>query len=298
VLGIGGGGDVVGALAVGRFCESLGTGFALGGVPWERFAIDPHAGPRPMHEIHGGRPLGEGAMLADTHTMTPEGIPFSEARIVEHLGEPTVLVDVGGGPRVAAQGIATAADALDCDLAIYVDVGGDVLARGDEPGLGSPLCDAVMLAAAARATDHVQGVGAVFGAGCDGELTPLEVLERIAGLAADGAWLGTWGLTPAAATEIEAAAEVVPTEASLLAARCARGETGEVAIREGRRHVRLTPLGALSFFFDVRVAFERAAPLARAVADAGDLEQARAALAQIGVETELDYQRTRVEDRT
>ena len=31
VLGIGGGGDVVGALAVARLCESLGTPFALGG---------------------------------------------------------------------------------------------------------------------------------------------------------------------------------------------------------------------------------------------------------------------------
>ena len=32
VIGIGGGGDVVGALATARLCESLGTEFELGGV--------------------------------------------------------------------------------------------------------------------------------------------------------------------------------------------------------------------------------------------------------------------------
>ncbi len=58
VLGIGGGGDVVGALAVARLCESLGTPFVLGGVAWERTPVDPHPGPRPLAEIRGGRPAG------------------------------------------------------------------------------------------------------------------------------------------------------------------------------------------------------------------------------------------------
>lgn len=293
MLGIGGGGDVVGALAIGRLCESLGTEFALGGVAWERFAIDPHPGPRSIGEIRGGRPLGEAALLADEETTTPEGIPFAEARMAAHLGAPTALIDVSGGPAAAAEGIGAAADALGCDLAVYVDVGGDVLAHGGEPQLASPLCDAVMLAAAARAADRIEPLGAVFGPGCDGELTPEEVMERIAELARAGAWLGTWGLTQTSASAVEAAAKVVPTEASLQAVRCARGETGEAEIRGGRRRVRLTPLGALAFFFDVRGAYEHAAPLARAVAGAGDLDESRDALAELGIVTELDYERRR-----
>jgi hypothetical protein len=291
VLGIGGGGDVVGALAIGRLCEALGTEFELGGVAWERFVIDPHPGPRSISEIRGGRRLGEAAVLADEGTTTPDGTPFSEARMARHLGRETVLVDVTGGTRGAAEGIVAAADALECDLAIYADVGGDVLAHGDEPGLGSPLCDAVMLAAAVRAADRVEPVGAVFGPGCDGELTADEVLDRVAELAAAGAWMGTWGLTPTAASELEVAAGIVPTEASLQAVRCARGETGDVEIRGGRRHVRLTPVGALTFFFDVPAACESTAPLARAVADAEDLERAREALAALGIRTELDFER-------
>ena len=52
-----------------------------------------------------------------------------------------------------------------------VDVGGDVLARGDEQGLASPLCDAVMVAGALRVAGRVKSLLAVIGPGCDGELT-------------------------------------------------------------------------------------------------------------------------------
>lgn len=297
MLGIGGGGDVVGALAVGRFCESLGTEFVLGGVPWERFVIDPNPGPRSIGEIRGGRRLGDAALLADEETTTPDGIPFSESGMAAHLGTPTVLVEVSRGPGPAAEGVVAAAEALDCDLAIYLDVGGDALARGEEPGLASPLCDAVMLAAAVAAADRVAPLGAVFGPGCDGELTPDEVVDRIRELAAAGAWLGTWGLTQPVASELEAAAGIVPTEASLQAVRCARGETGDAEIRDGRARARLTPLGALTFFFDVLTAHERELPLARAVAGAGSLDEARDALAALGVSTELDYQRRAARER-
>ena len=227
VLGIGGGGDVVGALAVARLCESLGTPFVLGGVAWERIPIDPHPGPRPLAEIRGGRPLGDAAVLAGPETATPEGVAFCEARMAAHLGAETVLVDVSGGTAGAAAGIAAAVAELGCDLLVCVDVGGDVLAHGDEPGLASPLCDAVMVAAALRIADRVRPLLAVIGPGCDGELTVAEVLERVAELARAGAWLGTWGMPPRIAAELEAAATQVPTEASLQVVRCARGEVGD-----------------------------------------------------------------------
>jgi len=46
VIGMGGGGDVVGALATARLCQSFGAEFRLGGVAWERFPIAPYPGPR------------------------------------------------------------------------------------------------------------------------------------------------------------------------------------------------------------------------------------------------------------
>jgi hypothetical protein len=235
-------------------------------------------------------------VIAAPETKTPEGVRFCEAGMAEFLGEPTVLIDVTGGPGVAAEGVLAAAAELACDLVVFADVGGDAIASGTEPGLASPLCDAVMLAAAREVDAHVPVVGAIFGAGCDAELTHAEVLSRIALFAREGAWLGTWSMTRAIAEEVVAAAAVVPTDASLQAARCALGETGEAPIRGGRRTVELGPVGALTFFFDP-LAGPECLPLVHAVSGAADLEAARAALEALGIRTELDYERDRAAER-
>jgi hypothetical protein len=155
----------------------------------------------------------------------------------------------------------------------------------------------VMLAAAARLGAELPAIGGVYGPGCDGEFSPDEVLERIAALARAGALLGSWGLTPALCEQIEAAAHVVPTEASMMAVRCARGETGEVPIRGGRSTVTLTPAGANTYYFDPAIAVAEVAPLAAAVADAESLEAARDRLAAMGISTELDLERARAAAR-
>jgi hypothetical protein len=211
------------------------------------------------------------------------------------LGQSTVLVDVTLGPRTLAAGLSTAATELGCDLVVFVDVGGDVLGHGDEPGLASPLCDALMMAAASHMVDAGMPVlGAVFGAGCDGELPPAVVLERIAELAAAGGLAGVRGLTAAVAERVAAAVDAIPTEASASALRCFYGETGPTPIRGGRRTVELTPTGALTFYYDVPAALASAARLAAAVREADDLFAANAILNDLGVHTELDYERENV----
>jgi hypothetical protein len=302
---MGGGGDVVGALGVTKLLDDLGTDWQLGGVAWERSPIDPRPGPRSLEEIRDGRPCGSAAVLTEGGTTSLDGVEFSESRMATHLGRPVLLLDITHGPAALATGIAEAAEELGCDAIVVLDVGGDVLAHGDEPGLASPLCDAIVLAAglflargAARTEAAPEGwggavLGAVYGPGCDGELTPDEVLERITELQAAEALLGAWGLTPEACDLVEAAAESVPTEASMMAVRCARGERGRVAIRGGRRAVELTPLGALTFFFDPVAAARSAVPLATAVSPAASLEEAHEALVGMGIRTELDLERAR-----
>jgi hypothetical protein len=293
---MGGGGDVVGALAIARACESLGTPARLGGVAWERFPVDPLPGPRPLKEIRGGRVVGA-AVLADAKTTTPEGARFAESGMAEFLGEEVALIDVAGGVASAAAGIEAATAELGCDLVILADVGGDVLAHGDEPGLASPLCDAIMLAASARLPAEFAVLLAVAGPGCDAELTAAEVLGRVAELAMRRAWIGTLSVSPSIADEIERAAATVPTEASLQIVRCARGETGLVPIRGGRRTVELTPVGAMILVLDPLLAVSAGMPLASAVAGCRSVEEGRDALAAIGVRTELDYERDRAAGR-
>jgi hypothetical protein len=205
------------------------------------------------------------------------------------LGEPTVLVDPNPGPAAVAAGLDAAAAHLACDLVVLLDVGGDVLAHGDEPGLASPLADAVMLAAALHMATPALGV--VFGAGCDGELTPAEVAERVAEVEAAGGGRGDMPLSAAALDRVEAALREVTTEASAMAVRCARGATGRAEIRGGRRSVQLTADGGRLICFDPAAAIRSAARLAAAVADAPDLEAAQQILTGLGVRTELDYER-------
>jgi hypothetical protein len=292
VLGIGGGGDVVGALATAEACRALGAQPVVGGVTWERRPIDPAPGPRAESEIEGARRLAPGVLAATAETRVRDsGVLFAESRMAGLLGEETVLVDATLGPAALAAGIEAAAGELGADLLVFVDVGGDALAHGDEPGLASPLCDAVLLAAAARLAERAPVLGAIFGVGCDGELTVAEVLERLAEVAAAGGFAGARGLTAGVAARLEEAVEAVPTEASAQALRCFRGETGTVTIRQGRRTVELSPVGALTFYFDVAAAVGSAARLAAAVSEARDLDHANEILHGLGVRSELDYER-------
>jgi hypothetical protein len=172
-------------------------------------------------------------------------------------------------------------------------VGGDVLGDGSEPGLASPLCDAVMLAAGVQLQRQGHAVvAAVFGPACDGELTIDEVFDRLARLAAAGGLLGIEGMTSAVADELDRACTEIPTEASAQAVRCARGELGTASIRAGRRQVELSPAGALTFYMDPTLTASSVARLASAVLDAEGLEQSNEILNELGVRTELDYERS------
>jgi hypothetical protein len=290
---MGGGGDVVGALASAEFCRLYdGAEPVVGGLSWERRPIDPRPGPRSADEVADGELIAPGVFLArrDTHVRDRE-VYFGESRMSAFLGEPTLLVAIDEGPAAIAEGLTAALEKLGGDLILFVDVGGDVLARGDEPGLRSPLCDALMLAVAARlAAAGVPVLLGVFGIGCDAELTPSEVLERIGLVAAAGGLAGVRGLTVPVAAKLEAAIEHVPTEASAQAVRAFRGVQGTVRIRGGERPLELTPTAAQTFYLDVPIAYDSAGQLAQAVSEATSLAEANAALAALGVRTELDLE--------
>jgi hypothetical protein len=282
IVGIGGGGDVVGALAA---AELLGGDAIVGGLTWERRPVDPIPGPRLLEEVTGAEPLNAAVALCGPDTSGPGGFLFCESHVARATGSKTVLVDPNPGPRAVAEALDDAAQRLGCDRIVLLDVGGDVLAHGDEPGLASPLADAVLLACAAFL--RTPCVGAVFGAGCDAELKPDEVRARLDEV-------GTTGEERLSAEQLDRLEKVVvevPTEASAMALRCARGERGEVPIRQGRRNVQLTELGGVVAWFDPLRAMDSAARLAAAVRDARSLEEADALLEARGIRTELAYER-------
>jgi hypothetical protein len=293
VIGMGGGGDVVGALASAELQRLYdGSDPLVGGISWERRPIDPVPGPRRADEIEGGELLAAGILLAGPNTRARgREMYFAESRMAAFLDRPTVLVTIEDGPGAVADGLASAIEQLERDLLLLVDVGGDVLANGHEPGLRSPLCDAVLLAVASRlASAGTPVLLGVFGIGCDAELTPDEVLSRLAEVAAAGGLAGARGLTEAVAERLERCIELVPTEASAQAVRAFRGARGPVTIRDGARTLELSTVAALTFYLDVEVTYQVAGRLGRAVAGASSLEEANAALRGLGVYTELDLE--------
>ncbi|MFB6122445.1 MAG: DUF1152 domain-containing protein [Haloferacaceae archaeon] len=290
VFGGGGGGDVVGAVPTARLLERHGVDVLLGGVPWERFVVDPTVGPRSFDEVTSLDRINDTVALATGETRTRDGVEFAETRVARHYDEDVALVDVSGGAAGLAAGLSDACRRLDVDLVVATDSGGDVLAAGDEDGLRSPLVDAVVLAAL---TDlDADACLGVFGHGSDGELTPAEVDDGVARAARRDGFLGAWGLTPTVVAELDDLLAEVTTEASRLPVEAARGARGETAIRDGERTVSLSPSSAVTFYLDP-AAVAATSGIASHVQGTESLDAAHEALSRAGYETELDYERRR-----
>lgn len=292
VIGVGGGGDVVGALAVARFLEFCGLEFVLGGLSWERNVYDPIPGPRKLSETRNVRLLHPFVWMANAGSQTDTGVLFAESKMAAAIGAEVLLVDINGGVTGVVEGLETVMKQLSAELLVGVDVGGDSLAQGDEPGLRSPLADSIMVAAFAQLAERGQRVlWGVFGYGSDGELTVDEIEAALSKVAAAGGLLGAWALTPKIAAEIEKVIETVPTEASAIPVECFRGGWGTKQIRGGRRSLKLTPLTTLTFFMSPTALYETIARPAQALKDTQSLDAANDALHMLGIHTELDFER-------
>jgi hypothetical protein len=294
VIGVGGGGDVVGALATARFLEFCGLRFTLGGLSWERYVYDPKPGPRNLAEIQNLRVLHPRVGMANDATQTADGVRFAESKMAALYHNEVLLIDISGGPSEVAEGLEEAVRVLEADLLVGLDVGGDSLADGTEPGLRSPLADSVMLASfAALEARGQRALWGVYGYGSDGELTTDEIESALGRVAQAGGFLGAWGLTPKVVAEMETVVREVQTEASAIPVECARGAWGEKKIRGGQRKVKLTPLAALTFYLSPSVLFHALSAPARKLAGARSLEEANDALHALGLKTELDLERER-----
>lgn len=292
VIGVGGGGDVVGALAAARFLEFCGLEWVLGGLSWERNVYDPIPGPRKLSESRNVKPLHEFAWLANAASQTSTGVPFAEAKMAAVLDREILLVDINGGAAGVVAGLEAALKELHADFLVGLDVGGDSLAEGHEPGLRSPLADSIMLAAFAEMARRGQRtMWGVFGYGSDGELTVDEIEQALSRLAGAGGLLGSWSLTPKIAAELEQVIKTVPTEASAIPVECFRGAWGERQIRRGERTLKMTPLTALTFFLSSGKLYATLGRPAQAVRPSTSLDQANDALHAIGIRSELDYER-------
>ncbi|MFN4133467.1 MAG: DUF1152 domain-containing protein [Candidatus Hadarchaeales archaeon] len=289
ILGIGGGGDVIGTIPTSRYLRWLGIKTIIGGLTWERYVNDPEPGPRRMDEILNIEPLSKTIGLATGKTMTKKGVIFTESVVAGILGEKTILLDPNLGVQGMIEGLNKAAEKLGADLFIGIDVGGDVLASGNEKGLHSMLADSMSLSAMANL--KIPSILGVMGCCTDGELKFEEFLQQLGKVAASGGFFGARGLTP---EDVETLEKIIPrtkSEASALTVKAAKGLQGKIEIRGGYRKVFLTPISAITFYMDPKVVYERISRVAKKLLPTRTLEEAQKVLEDAGIPSELTFER-------
>ena len=296
LIGIGGGGDIVGTIPTADLLSMFDVECVYGGLSWERFTFDPVPGPREFEETKNVRKLNDVVWYANKDSVTSTGVRFAESGFSEVYGEETLLIGIHSGPKAIAAGILDAAGEIGADLVIGIDVGGDVLARGDEPGLMSPLADSIMTAAFAKLEQEIPSIIGLFGFGSDGELTQKELESSMKLMLKQGGVIGSWGITHDALRRLEEVIAVVPTEASRLPVLYSKGEFEETKIRGGTRHVSLSMASTVTFYFSPGVLYEHS-KLAKCVSNCKSLEEANDALHELDIHTELDLERDKLKEK-
>jgi hypothetical protein len=182
-----------------------------------------------------------------------------------------------------AQQLDELAQLLNASAVTVVDVGGDILARGGEPGLRSPLADSMVLAALAQHPLPVRVL--VTGAALDGELSPEYVRQRCVQLDAQ----------PVGVVEREAvksASQIFEwhlSEATGLLAAAAMGARGRAQIQAGHSVVDLTSAATSIHQVDLPTMIAQSS-LAQSLRQTVSLEQAQDALVKLGANSEIEYE--------
>ncbi|MEV4331163.1 DUF1152 domain-containing protein [Streptomyces sp. NPDC049597] len=217
-----------------------------------------------------GLPL-DAWLAPDVAEITPESAPhqtyFPERTLAQWLALHGYRCTVHAFARVGVQPLRAAYRALieryEIDAVVLVDGGTDILMRGDESGLGTPEEDLTSVAALAGINGPERLVVSVgFGVDAYHGVSHGLVLENIAALESDGAYLGAFSV-PRATREgalfldaVAHAQEHTPDHPSIVngsIAAAVRGSFGDVQFTSRTRGSELfvNPLMSLCFVFEL-----------------------------------------------
>lgn len=283
IVAAGGGGDAVAAAMLdaalygGDDSPAMILTYA-----WDRLLIDPVPGPRGPENFTGLRPFTRSVWTvpADAKPVAPAGSTLP--RLAAELPHTFALIDPMHGAESITRQLEEFIEHLAPESIDLLDVGGDILAKGDEPTLRSPLGDALTLAACCQVNAPVRLL--VAGPGLDGEL-PAELL-------ADRMGPPTLTLTAEHVEPISSVLEWHPSEATAMLAATARGVRGLCEVRDAGLPVPLTDEGPTVHEADLDETLSRNA-LARAILATETLSEAEQYSREICGYSEIDYERNK-----
>jgi hypothetical protein len=182
LVAAGGGGDAITSAALSR-ALNLTDPLVIMTYSWDRLMIDPLPGPRSAADFTGLRYLGPhtAEIVPNTQARPPAG--SSLPRLAAHLPARLLLLDPSAGAIGMADQLSATAELFEADTLTLVDVGGDILTHGKDPGLRSPLADQLALAACLRTGIPTRLV--VAAPSIDGELNPATLSTRLDAAHAD-----------------------------------------------------------------------------------------------------------------
>ncbi|RSM98419.1 hypothetical protein DMH25_29415 [Streptomyces sp. WAC 01325] len=282
IVAAGGGGDAVAAAMLDAALYGDDDQAVILTYAWDRLLIDPVPGPRGPDDFTDLEPITPAVwqVPAEARPIAPAGSTLP--RLAAELPHTFALID----PRQGAEGVTRQLEELigylEPESIDLLDVGGDVLARGDEPTLKSPLADALTLAACCQVNAPIRLL--IAGPGLDGEL-PLDDLR------------GTLGprvhtFTPKDVDPISSVLEWHPSEATGMLAATARGVRGTCEVRDAGLPIPLTDESPTVHDVDLDEALSRN-ELARAIMATATLDEVEALSREICGFSEIDYERNK-----
>ena len=274
IIGAGGGGDVCGCLPVYRWLQSCDAEPILGSLTWERTVVFNDYGPRSFDQIEGLEKIyGTVAIGSEKTVIAKDKTPFQATSISRTLNQPIIYLDISKGVQPLVKDLTNVISKEHIEFILILDVGGDILAQGSEPGLRSPLADAMTLATVAQ-IKIPQAIG-IFGLNSDGELT-LDELDRY--IYEFNKKDFVFGQRFHSDEELEFLEKVLDksgaiTEASRQPLKVWHGQIGEGSIRNGQRMVKLHPILTRTFFLRAENIFENS-PIAQTIKDTTSIIEA------------------------
>jgi hypothetical protein len=210
--------------------------------------------------------LAENVATVTPDTAGPDDY-FPERALARWLAAQDLPSMVYAFPKIGVQPLRSAyrhlAEHLDLDAVVLVDGGTDILLRGDEASLGTPVEDITSLAAAAALDIPVKLVCCLgFGIDAYHGVNHSQVLENLAALDRDGAYLGALSI-PATSREAtmyrdavahaQAATPLRPSIVNGQIAAATRGAFGDVHVtrRTTGSTLFVNPLMAIYFTVDL-----------------------------------------------
>nr|WP_208034382.1 DUF1152 domain-containing protein [Streptomyces cyanogenus] len=282
IVAAGGGGDAVAAAMLHAALYGDEDQAVILTYAWDRLLIDPVPGPRGAGDFTGLQQItpAVSAVPAEARPIAPAGSTLP--RLAAELPHTFALLDPYRGAEGVTRQLEELVSHFEPESIDLLDVGGDILARGDEPTLKSPLADALTLAAACQVNASVRFL--VAGPGLDGELSPDDLRPML------GSVVHT--LTADDVQRISTVLEWHPSEATAMLAATARGVRGTCEVRDAGLPVALTDEGPRVHEVDLDEAVSRNS-LARAIMTTAALDEVEAHSREICGFSEIDYERNK-----